>query len=358
MKKVFNAAMIALLAAAAVACSTENPTGEVSGTDYNVKFVTRLPSSVNTRGPVYSAGEFRILAFRKNDAGDAYTYLYDIPVAGMKYDGSVLQGGVQLPEGEYKFLPCYGLVTSGNYSWPALAGATLSDNLYITHTKESFPAAFMLNEEYDAIPSYTVDLDGEKQNVNALLRRAVSRIDVLFIRADKDPVTGEYTEKTGSDVFGPEGLASVKMDYTDANNHLGLSGQKAVGVFDVTHNISPAMNAVTMGTGTATALTSAGYDYDNVKPADIISGSAYLQGTYLIPNADDAKTVSLTMTLTSGKGSVRTIALSDKIPVERNKVTQIRIYVLGDNVFTTELDLEVTIDTAWDGYNYAEEEIN
>lgn len=44
------------------------------------------------------------------------------------------------------------------------------------------------------------------------------------------------------------------------------------------------------------------------------------------------------MQLTSGEGSARTIALRDKIPVERNKATLIRIYVLGENVFTTGVD--------------------
>lgn len=358
MKNVLNVIALAALAAAVSACSTENEGERLPRSEGNVEFITRLPSTVNTRGPVYTSEEFRILAFRKADGGNDYTYLYDIPVGKMQYDGSALKGGIQLPEGDYKFLPCYGLVTPGSYSWPTLTDAVLNDDLYVTHTEESFPATFMLNSQLDAVPSYTVTLDGEKQSVNSLLRRAVSRIDVLFIRADKDATTGAFTEKTGSDVFGPEGLASVKIDYTDANNFLGLSGEKVAGVFDVTHNISPAMSSVTMGTGSATTVETAGYDYDNVLPADVISGSAYLKGTCLIPNTDNAGTTGMVMKLTSGKGSVRTITIGDKIPVERNKATLVKIYVLGDNVFTTELDLGVDIDTVWDGYNYTEEEIN
>lgn len=69
----------------------------------------------------------------------------------------------------------------------------------------------MLNTPLDAVPAYTVSLDGPKQTVSATLRRAVSRVDVLFIRAEKDAATGVYTEKTGADVFGPEKLAGVKL---------------------------------------------------------------------------------------------------------------------------------------------------
>ena len=62
--------------------------------------------------------------------------------------------------------------------------------------------------------------------------------------------------------------------------------------------------------------------------------------------------------LTSGEGSTRTITLKDKIPVERNKATLIRIYVLGDNVFTTGVEFEVEVDTVWDGSNFVDGEID
>ena len=87
----------------------------------------------------------------------------------------------------------------------------------------------MLNTPLDAVPSYTISLDGPKQTVSATLRRAVSRVDVLFIRAEKDAATGVYTEKAGGDVFGPEKLAGVKLAYTGANSRLGLSGEKVSG---------------------------------------------------------------------------------------------------------------------------------
>lgn len=284
--------------------------------------------------------------------------MQDIPLAGMNFDGTALTGTVQFPAGDYKFLPSYGLVTPGNYTWPDFTDATLSDALYVTHTGENFPAAFMLNTPLDAVPAYTVSLEGPKQTVSATLRRAVSRVDVLFIRAEKDAATGVYTEKPGADVFGPEKLAGVNLAYTGANSRLGLSGEKVSGLSDVSHTIGTPADVVTMGTGESTVVGADKYDFENVQPADIISGSAHLKGTYLIPNPDNTGTTGFSMQLTSGKGSARTIALRDKIPVERNKATLIRIYVLGENVFTTGVDFEVEVDTVWDGSNFVDGEID
>lgn len=357
MKKIYNLIVLAACAAVAGACSnsddTLNPDELAVG---NVQIITRAPQSASARGPVYSSGEFRILAFKKK--GTDYVYLKDIPVEGMSFDGTTLDGTVQLPAGDYKFLPSYGLVTAGTYGWPVLTDAVLSDALTIEHKTESFPAAFMLNQALADVPSYTVSLDGPKQTVSSTLRRAVSRVDVLFIRADKDPVTGDYTEKKGDDVFGPEKLASAQLSYADANKWLGVSGVKGDGLFDVSHTLADAMGAVTMGTGESTVVGKDKYDFENVQASDIISGSAHLKGTYLIPNADATATTGFAMKLTSGEGTVRNISLTDKIPVERNKATLIRVYVLGENVFTTGVKFEVVVDTAWDGSTFVDGDID
>lgn len=356
MKKIYTLLVLAVFAAAATACSNDDAnTDAPAALAGNVQFVTRAPQSASARGPVYTSDEFRILAFKKS--GEDYKYLQDIPVEGMNFDGSTLAGTVQLPAGDYKFLPSYGLVTPGNYTWPVFTDAVLSDALFVTHTGESFPAAFMLNQLLADVTPYTVSLDGPKQTVSATLRRAVSRVDVLFIRADKN-AAGDYVEKKGDDVFGPEKLAAITMQYAGANSRLGLSGEKADGVFDASHTLAKPAEVLTMGTGETTVVGADKYDFENVLPADIISGSAHLKGAYLIPNADGAKTTGFTMQLTSGEGTTRTIALTDKIPVERNKATLIRIYVLGANVFTTGVEFAVEVDTVWDGSNFVDGEID
>lgn len=357
MKKIFKTFIVAAFAAAAVACAKEEANNDYAASSKgNVAFDLRTPQAASARGPVYDAGDFRILAFR--DTGSGYLFLQEIPLAGMTFDKTTLSGTAQLPAGDYKFLPSYGLVKQGNYILPEFAGAALSNDLYVTHTGESFPAVFMLNTPLDAVSSYPVSLDGPKQTVSATLRRAVSRVDVLFIRADKDPATGAYTEKTGDDVFGPEKLASAKFVYTDANSRLGLSGEKVDGVFAPTHTVAVSDDVLTMGQGPKTEVGKDGYDYENVLAADIVSGSAHLKGTYLIPNPDNTATTGLEVQLTSGEGNTRTITLPNRIPVERNKATLIRIYVLGDNVFTTGVDFGVTVETAWDGSNFVNGDID
>ena len=355
MKKIYNLLLFTVLTAGLAACSSDEEKTDVAGPAAgNLQIITRTPQAAAGRGPVYRTGEFRILAFK--NTGPGYVYIQDIPLGGMNFDGTALTGTVQLPAGDYKFLPSYGLVTPGNYTWPDFTDATLSDALYVTHTGENFPAAFMLNTPLDAVPSHTISLDGPKQTVSTTLRRAVSRVDVLFIGAEKDGATGVYTEKAGGDVFGPEKLAGVKLAYTGANSRLGLSGEKVSGLTDVSHTIDTPADVVTMGTGESTVVGADKYDFENVQPADIISGSAHLKGTYLIPNPDNTATTGFSMQLTSGEGSARTIALRDKIPVERNKATLIRIYVLGENVFTT--GVEVEVDTVWDGSNFVDGEID
>lgn len=355
MKTIYQLFVLAAFAAGTASCSggrEKTDPGPLAGGE--VRFDLAVPQRAH--GPVYTADGFRILAFRKN--GSDYTYLQDIPLGGLKYAGGKFSGTVQLPSGDYKFLPSYGLVAPGNYTWPLLASAALSDELYVTHTRESFPAVFMLNRPLDEVPSYSVSPDGPKQTVSAKLRRAVSRVDLLFIRADKDAATGDYVEKAGDDVFGPEKLATVKLSFAGANSRLGLSGEKAAGTFDAEHTIVVPADVMTLGTGLSTAVGREGYDFENVLPADIISGSAHLKGTYLIPNADHTATTGFTMLLTSGGGSTRTIALTDKIPVERNKATLIRIYVLGDHLFAKGIRLEAEVDTAWDGSNFVDGEID
>lgn len=357
MKQIYKSLLFTVFAVAAVACSNDDEKPGIGAPAAgNLQFITRTPSGASGRGPVYSTDEFRILAFKKE--GSNYAYMQDIPLGGMHFDGTALSGTVQFPAGDYKFLPSYGLMTQGNYSWPVFTNAVLSDALYLTHTEENFPAAFMLNTALDAVPVYTVSLDGPKQTVSATLRRAVSRVDVLFIRAEKDAATGRYIEKQGDDVFGPEKLGTVKLSYTGANSRLGLSGEKVAGLFDVSHTIDVPAEVVTMGTGVATVVGAENYDFENIQPADIISGSAHLKGTYLIPNLDNTAATGFSMQLTSGANSTRTIALTDKIPVERNKATLIRIYVLGESVFTTGVDFEVEVDTVWDGSNFVDGEID
>lgn len=77
MKKLYNLFVFTAFAAAA-ACSNDGAEPEFAApeTAGNVQFALRAPQSA--RGPVYSADEFRILAFKNN--GTDYVYVQDIQI--------------------------------------------------------------------------------------------------------------------------------------------------------------------------------------------------------------------------------------------------------------------------------------
>ena len=86
-------------------------------------------------------------------------------------------------------------------------------------------------------------------------------------------------------------------------------------------------NTVTHGTsiedtkvGTPDFLT-----YDNITSENIKKGSAHVHGAYLLPFDEAKTTTGVTLVLTNGLGIQRTISVPDKLPLERNKVTLIKI---------------------------------
>ena len=308
-------------------------------------------------GPVYDTGGFRILAFR--NTGSDHVYMQDVPLGAMSFDGSALSGTVQFPAGDYKF-PA--LLRTGGAGQPHVAGPhgrRAFDALCVTHTQESFPAAFMLNAPLDAVPSCTVSLDGPKQTVSGTLPpRRFARGRTLHPGGRRTRRQASIPKNRATTSSAPKKLAGVKLSYTGANSRLGLSGEKAEGLFDVSHTIAVPADAVTTGTGVSTVVGADKYDFENVQPADIISGSAHLKGTYLIPNPDNTPATGFSMLLTSGKGSTRTIALTDKIPVERNKSDIDPNLRTGRQCLYHGVDFDVEVDTVWDGSNFVDGEID
>lgn len=342
------------------------------GTKSTVNFSFRtdgLSGSNRTRTVTYdySKDNFRIFAFKKDDNGSEYVYLQEVPLDGMNYAtaSGTLSGTAQLPIGEYKFVPTYNLHNPVGYTFPAMAGQTLSDDIAVTHTAGSLPAVYADTRTADQLTSYVLGTtSAPNQTVTATMKRSVSRIDVMFVRADKDAATGVYTPKKGDHIFGGTLPASVTMKFTGLNNSLGLTGRKVTpaagpATFNTDYGVPDLATYITMGTGEATAVGTDGYaGYDNVQPADIIGGSAHVHGAYVIPNDDNTGTVGLELVIVPQSGTTRTITIPAPLPVQRNMVTLVTVYVLTGNVFTTNVDYEVTVDTVWDGTNGSETEIS
>lgn len=314
-------------------------------------------------GPSITKDGFRILAFKKAAGGTDYIYTQDVPTAGMTVSGNRLAGTAQLPIGEYKFISTYGLANSSGYSWPQLTAAStvLADNLMLTHnTIDGTSAIFLEKKDINSLTNYSLGATPEPNDpVTATLARAVSRIDVLFLQATKSGNT--YTEISGpTDVFGNVTPASIEMQLKTMNQTTNLMGVPGTtSTFDGNYTITDMDNAIVIGSGNTTTVgTDSFTDYDNVTANAIKTGSAHVQGAYVLPNADNTPTGELTLVVTKDNETVRTIPITDKLPVERNKVTLVKVYVLGGTVFDTNVTFDVTVDTEWDGYNEVIDEVN
>lgn len=344
---------------------------ETTEVKFEMNAMTATSSAPLSRGitlPTLTKDNFRIMAFKKSPTAQKYLFEQDVPMAGMTLNNNMLSGTARLPIGEYKFVSTYGLTEGGGFTLPEFTPVTteLTNDLNIAHgTVDGTSVLFLESGPLENLHSYALGINPTaNEAVNATLSRAVSRVDVLFIQAKKN-ADGTYTEVSDSaDVFGVTKLANIEMQFTGLNKNVNLVGKKTTtdsgSLFDNNFQVPNLVNTVTRGTsgentkvGTPTFLT-----YDNISGDDIKKGSAHVHGAYVLPFDDSATTTGLTLLLTNGLGDVRTIAVPENLTLERNKVTLIKIYVLGGTVFNTDVNFNVTIDTAWLNANTIDGEIN
>lgn len=360
---------------ACVACSEDDlpAKGEGSRPGWaSMGFETRAqltgnPAVSRSFAPEISKAGFRILAFKKNADG-AYVYTQDVPTAGMNFADNTLSGPAELPIGEYKFVPTYGAVNTPVFSWPELAeGKTpLIDTLSFAHTAvDGTSVVFLETRSFQELPSYAVGLTATTADkVYTVLKRAVARVDLLFMHVKKN-TDGSYTEITGNtDVFGGTLPSSIEMRFRGLNRTINVTGENMTAdgtfsTFDQNYTVEDLQQAVTIGNGPATLLgTDDFFDYDQVKPTDIRSGAAHVQGAYLLPYPQGVANTDLTVVLTQSTGIQRTLVIPSKLPLERNKVTLVKIYLLiddgGGDIFDSNVTFTVTVDTRWDGCNVVE----
>ncbi len=345
-------------------------------------FLPKSPVLSRSFAPEISKANFRILAFKKNSDG-AYVYTQDVPTENMQLADNVLSGRAVLPVGEYKFIPTYGAIRTPAFSWPALGAETtlLTDTLGFVHAAvDGTSVMFLETRHFNDLPSYAVGLTAATtDNVYSTVKRAVARVDLLFLHVKKN-ADGSYTEVSrGTDVFGGSLPQNVEMRFRDLNRKISLtgentSGEKPFSTFDAVYTVKDMPRAVTIGKGAATLLgTEKFINYDYVTPADLRTGAAHVQGAYVLPYPKSILQTALTIILTNSSGKQRTIEVPAKLPLERNKVTLVKIYLLvgdgggdeggnvdpggdeGGEVFDANVHFAVTVDTHWDGYQVVEE---
>ena len=331
-------------------------------------YATKAPSSS------YDVDGFRIFAFKQSGSDWLFTEELDLtnPVYTPNATGStggVFTGVAVLEEGVYRFVPTYGLNATG-------AGFTISDftadaawnnttPVSITHTTGSMPEIFTLDSNFDEISNYTVALNVANADYTATISRAVARVDVVIVRATGNQTN--YTEAAdAASVFGNKTLETVTMEFTGVNpsmNYLGALPATST-PFNYTYTIGAGADAevsadVLIGTAAtgATYGTSGYQGYNSVAAGDVLQGAAHMYGPFLIPNANATATQGVTLNFIDSEGTSRPITLpAGSLPLERNYVTIIKIYLLenGDgtnppDIWSENVNFAVTMSTEYAG---------
>ena len=340
-------------------------------TDGLMGYATKAPSSS------YDVDGFRIFAFKQSESD--WLFMEELELRNPVYTpntsggaGGVFTGVAELDEGVYRFVPTYGLNATG-------AGFTVNDftadvawddttPVLITHTAGSVPEIFTLDSNFDGISNYTVALDAANSDYTATISRAVARVDVVIVRATGD--RSNYTEApNAASVFGDKTLATVTMEFSGVNpsmNYLGALPASST-PFNYTYTIGTGADAE-VGTdvliGTATALTNGtsygttGYQgYNAVAAGEVLQGAAHMYGPFLVPNADATATQGVALKFIDSEGTTRSISLpAASLPLERNYVTIIKIYLLenGDgtnppDIWSDNVNFAVTMSTEYAG---------
>lgn len=340
-------------------------------------------SLTRTYYPTYNKNGFSIYAYKQIPAGEQnagdYAFVKTINLDGMTYPDSnnKLSGTENLPIGTYKFIAAYGLNNqSGKITTPDWQRSALIDNLSLGYNGTSPLSEIFLEtgNNVQGLEEYDLGLtEATNPTVQITLKRAVSRVDILFVSATK--VGDTYVEKAyydpSSNVFDNKELETLQLKFTDANNVMTIFGKNAtqdrtpqtfnvdrLNYADNSRDDNGSSKVVVGNAGSTSVGTSTYARYDNVQAEDIISGGAHVFGSYLFPNdtkvapENPDKTTGLEIFIKPVGGTGRSINISTtddtKLPLEANKVTIVKVYVLNDNnVFSTTVDFEVEIETVW-----------
>lgn len=349
------------------------PDGETALFKIETHAETGNYSPATSRGitpPAITKDNFRILAFKESpQESGKFVYEQDVPKENLSCTNNVLSGTARLPIGNYKFVPTYGLAAGGGFALPEFTprNTELANTLNITHNTVDASSVFFLGKDpVESLQTYALGLSSKpNDNVSLSMSRAVSRVDILFLQAkEENGVKVEVSDST--DVFGASELAGIDLQFTGLNKNINLSGNKVTNddgsLFNSEYSITDTDldKAVTKGSSeTDTKVGTDGYlSYDNITTDHIKKGSAHVQGVYVLPFGEVANETKLNLTLTNKRGDVRNITVNQNLPLERNKVTLVKIYVLSGTVFNTDVLFSVKVETEWLGANTVEGEIN
>lgn len=330
--------------------------------------------------PSYNNAGFTINAFRKDESDSKFKFVKAISGSGLTYNAATkkLTGKHTLQVGSYKFYITYGAGQSQltQTAWTVGTEWNKAGLINCSYGTTGIPSELFLqlDKQTSDLTEYVVPLTGTSPKVQEKLKRAVARVDVLFISATKSGTT--YTEKAYNDPSNPSrniiDNRTLQLGFNMGSlpsriSRLGVpSNTPVTTTANVVVNYELAANTskVTIGSATANKVGASGFTaYDNIQATDVINKGAHIFGTYFLPFESAATTTSATLTVTGKKSATdilkRTIPFTG-VPLEQNKVTLLKVYVIGDGktVFDSDVQFEVEVITDWNGFNAVETEIN
>lgn len=342
---------------------------EMATVKFNMKADALKTPGTRAISQAYGIDDLRILAFRQSDENN-FLYIADVDKAKINADGNGnFTGEAELPVGVYQFIPAFGLPAAGgtDVTIPVPVTTTnITEAMNITHNTGVLPAIF-LQEKGKTPDTYILGVKNETPNVSLNLKRAVARLDIMFVRGHKDEATGKYVEDPNdTSVFGETtGLDSLGISFTGINPTVQLmdgalvSGATRINPdFDIT--LPDAMTEGTAAENSTLGTEGGENDFENIKPESIVNGGAHIYGPFVFPYETAAEgidpemtTISITAKSTYDEATKQYIRRTITVPnvkLVRNQVTLVKIFVPGDDLFHTNTTFAVTINTDWD-YN-------
>lgn len=365
---------LAMAAVALTACQKDDVTsinqdGQVLPTEkatvrFQMNTAALISPKTRTISQNYGKDNLRILAFRQNDEGK-FLYIDDVDKTNIQDENNgTFTGTAELPVGVYQFIPAFGLPdpTGTDVTIPQPVKTTnITDVLNITHSTGDLPAIF-LQEKGTTPNSYSLAVNNTPAQVSLSLKRAVARVDVMFVRGHKD---GDNYVEDPSDksVFGALTLDSMGIALTDINNTVQLmdgglvSGTKISPSFKI--NLPDALTLGTAEVNSTLGTDGGDNDFENIKPGDIVKGGAHIYGSFVFPYESVTEGIPEMTTLNikvkssydeETKQNIRRTITVPNVKLIRNQVTLVKIFVPGEDLFHSKTTFNVTINKAW-GYN-------
>lgn len=287
-----------------------------SGKSGKVSFTAQMPVSTEvdiTRSQASSyvdASKYVFYAFRKDLKDNVYKLEKRISDDEARFEpGNIWVSDDQnalLPIGTYKFICFYNLgaptANSGLKTELVCRDKDIPGTTFENAQKaviQHIASAEDVNEIFSAIYEGTGNngvIVGNAQvtNISVALNRAVSRVDVKFVKVAANKKDWEVKFSSGTDIFGSftgstdgksVGLKSIELELEGLAKEISIDKSLTNSKTTLTYNKNG--SEVLIGSSdnqTAINGTSNGGDiFDKITNAQIIRGGAYFKGAYVLP---------------------------------------------------------------------------